>query len=284
MTGPAIADVSKRVEDRVGSWQIAVDQRAETESSVLVFGQRGDQPVVLKVIKHPGDEWRSGEILDAFEGRGVVRVCDHVPGAILVERLSPGHSLTGLASGGSDDDATRVLAETIRAMAPRRAPPGMPTVQDWGMSFERYTTRGDAQIPAGLVSTASRVYADLCRSQRHVRLLHGDLHHENVLFDATRGWIAVDPKGVVGELEYEVGAALRNPYDRPDLFTNASTIQQRVDCFARELDLKAGRVLSWAFAQSVLAAIWVVEDDGRVERAGGWITLANVLETLCSDQ
>jgi streptomycin 6-kinase len=40
-----------------------------------------------------------------------------------------------------------------------------------------------------------------------------DLHHYNVLSDSGRGWLAIDPKGLVGEVEYEVGAAIRNPID-----------------------------------------------------------------------
>jgi hypothetical protein len=63
-----------RFEDRVRDWCVVVNETLETESSLIGFGTRGDQPAVLKVVKQPGDEWRSGEILDAFDGKGVVRV------------------------------------------------------------------------------------------------------------------------------------------------------------------------------------------------------------------
>jgi streptomycin 6-kinase len=36
-------------------------------------------------------------------------------------------------------------------------------------------------------------------------LLHGDLHHHNILLDHKRGWIAIDPKGVIGHPGLEVG-------------------------------------------------------------------------------
>ena len=62
------------------------------------------------------------------------------------------------------------------------------------------------------VERAQRLYVGLCASQTSTRLLHGDLHHYNILRDGDRGWVAIDPKGVVGEVEYEIGAALRNPY------------------------------------------------------------------------
>ena len=47
---------------------------------------------------------------------------------------------------------------------------------------------------------AQRVHRRLCESQRDVRLLHGDLHHDNVLLDAGRGCLAIDPTGVTGEV------------------------------------------------------------------------------------
>ena len=199
---------------------------------------------------------------------------------MLVERLNPGHSLVTMALHGPDDEATVVLAETIRKMAPGAPLEGVPTARDWGKGFESYAASGDAQIPRHLLTEAGRVYREMCDSERGVRLLHGDLHHDNVLHDTERGWLAVDPKGVVGELEYEVGAALRNPYERPELFSEPAIIRRRVDHLTRELGLNSGRVLSWAFAQSVLSSIWLIEDGFRVEPDHPWIALANVLQPM----
>src|SRR5262245_37872157 len=134
-----------RVADRTAAWRVVVEGFSETENSVLAFGQRDGQPVVLKVVKSRGEEWRSGWVLDAFEGRGVVRVYEYVEGAMLLERLSPGQSLLTMAQRGADGDATAVLAETIRKMSPRRPPDGVPTARDWGKGFERYSASGDSQ-------------------------------------------------------------------------------------------------------------------------------------------
>lgn len=266
-----------RVADRVSVWQVAIDRTIETESSIIAFGRRGDHPVVLKVVKVEGEEWRSGGVVDAFEGRGVVGVIEYVDGAMLLERLHPGNELARLALGGADDQATRILATVIQSMSPRRPLYEVATVEDWGKGFERYAASGDGQIPDQLVSQAHRVYVNLCATQTSVRLLHGDLHHHNVLFDAARGWLAIDPKGVLGEPEYEVGAALRNPCEKPELFAQPATIRRRVQDLCRQLDLDDARVLSWAFAQAVLSAVWTVEDGSAVEHASGSIALAEAL-------
>jgi streptomycin 6-kinase len=207
-------------------------------------------------------------------------VYEFVEGAMALERLTPATSLATIALGGSDDEATAVLTDVMQRMSPGRIPAVTPAVQDWGKSFDRYVASGDGQIPIQLCSEARRIYSDLCDSQKAVRLLHGDLHHYNVLFDAERGWTAIDPKGVVGELEYEVGAALRNPYERAELFTNPETICRRTERVSRDLSLDPKRVLSWAFAQAVLSAIWMVEDGIMVDSADAILTLTNALSRL----
>lgn len=264
MESAAAQELQKRVEDRIREWRVVVEHTLKTEGAVIVFGRRGTQPVLLKVLKNRGDEWHSGEILDAFEGRGVVKVYEHVEGAVLLERLIPGKSLAEMALAGRDDEATEILAEVIEKMSPQSSSSTFARVQDWALSFDRYAASGDDQIPKGLVEEGQHVYSELCSTQSSPRLLHGDLHHYNVIFDSDRGWLAIDPKGVVGELEYEIGAALRNPYERPELFTQPSTVERRITQFVSRLNLDFSRTLGWGFAQAVLSAIWWVEDGFAV--------------------
>jgi streptomycin 6-kinase len=113
-------------------------------------------------------------------------------------------------------------------------------------------------------------------------LLHGDLQHYNVLLDSNRGWVAIDPKGVVGEMEYEVGAILRNPAEQPDVFVSVDTIQSRLEILTTKLGLNYERALSWAFAQAVLSAIWDVEDGYPVQPDHNTIQLARVIKPLRS--
>ena len=101
------------------------------------------------------------------------------------------------------------------------APRGYPHVMDWCAGFDRYLRSGDERDSRIRLSpTHARRFTSLASSQRRPRLLHGDLQHYNILFDTNRGWLAIDPKGVVGEVEYEIGAVLRNPAESPDLFAS----------------------------------------------------------------
>ncbi len=271
-------------------WRVSLDERFETETSVIAFGIRKDQPVALKVIKQTGDEWRSGEILAAFDGNGVVQVYEHAPGAALVERMRPGSSLAELALRGRDEEATNILADVMQRMSACSSvsqlelPENCPTVHDWAKGFERYLATNDQRVPMHLVLAGQKVCLELCASQRQTRLLHGDLQHYNVLFDSNRGWLAIDPKGVVGELEYEIGAVLRNPYEDPELFLSPSTIERRLEQFTKKLHLDYERTLHWAFAQAVLSAVWLIEDGFRVDETTPTLRLAEVIRSLLATE
>lgn len=274
----------ERLQHHANEWAVACERSFETESSVITFGTRGAQAVVLKVVKQPGDEWHSGQILEAFRGNGCVRVYEHAPGAVLVERLQPGHSLADLTLAGRDEEATDILASVILQMSAAESPLELAefsaTVENWGKGFAKYIATGDYQIPVNLVEAGQQIYASLCASQTQPRLLHGDLQHYNLLFDAVRGWLAIDPKGVAGELEYEVGAFLRNPFERPDLFLSHSIVERRLQQLTAQLNLDYERALAWSFAQAVLSAIWKIEDGFTVTPTDQSLSLANIIRPL----
>jgi streptomycin 6-kinase len=86
--------------------------------------------------------------------------------------------------------------------------------------------------------------------------LHGDLHHENVLDGADRGWLAIDPKGIVGPREF----------DYCNIFTNSTPVQA-VGCFDSRLrivastaDIDRAELLRWIASWSALSGIWHLED------------------------
>ena len=100
------------------------------------------------------------------------------------------------------------------------------------------------------------------------------------MFDSERGWLAIDPKGVIGEVEYEIGAMLRNPVERPELFISRDIIERRVKQFVDRLSLDCERVLAWGFSQAVLSAIWDVEDGFPVEATHPALRLAQVIQPM----
>jgi streptomycin 6-kinase len=202
-----------------------------------------------------------------------------------MERLRPGDSLVRLALSDRDEEATDILAAVIQQLtgqesASHTTPEKFATIHDWARGFDRYIASGDEQIPRGLVEAARDTCLNLAASQQQPKLLHGDLQHYNILFDSDCGWVAIDPKGVVGEVEYEIGAAMRNPIERPDFFLSPQTIERRLKQFTNKLNLNFERALAWTFAQAVLSGIWTVEDGFEVNAEKPALKLANAIRPM----
>jgi len=236
---------------------------------------RGEE-FVLKVCAG-GPEFRSEiEALRAFADGAAVRLLDYNVdvGALLLERLSPGRTLASL---DRDEDATRIAAQVMRELW-RPLPPNssFPTIAEWSGGLRLLRARfdgGTGPFPRALVETAESLFRQLLLGSEPPVLLHGDLHHFNILSAARRSWVAIDPKGLAGERAYEAGALLRNPDVR--LSTDARVQQRRLDVLHDELALDRDRMLGWGDAQAVLSAWWSYEDSG-----GGWESAITCAETL----
>lgn len=224
-------------------------------------------PAVLK-LSFPNNPGLATEAraLSTFCGRGAVWIfeLDLERGAMLLERLKPG---TPLAAVRDDAEATSIAAGVMRRLwrpVPEDHP--FPPVSEWAQGFARLRRRfggGTGSLPPVLVEEAEALFAELVGSQTRTVLLHGDLHHSNILA-SHRSWLAVDPKGVVGEPAYDTGALLRNPVGLLHESQPAKRLERRLDQLSEELDLDRARVRGWGLAQAVLAAYWGWEDTGRV--------------------
>ena len=235
---------------------------------------------MVKVADERADENLAWAALRHFDGRGAVRLLAYADGASLLERAVPGRRLSDLIRDGRDDEATVILCDVTAALHRPDVPAadvGFRTVVDWGQGFDRYRRSGDAAVPLWLVDRAAAVFDEMAASQEAPRLLHGDLHHFNVLLDAERGWVAIDPKGVIGEPAYEFGAALRNPwgdgFDRA-VCASPAVADRRSRIIAERLGVDQRRVLAWGFAQAVLSAVWSREDGEAPDHA---LAVANAI-------
>ena len=231
----------------------------------------------------PGHEMvMESEALKMVDGRGAVRLLDADPdnGILLLERLEPGIPLSSL---DDDEEATSIAASVMRQMW-RPVPDQHPfaTVSEWAGGLARLRAHFDGgygPFPACLVDAASERFRKSISSQKEPVLLHGDLHHGNILAAGHESWLAIDPKGLVGEPEYEVGALLRNPVQqllartRPDLL-----LQRRMDRLVEDLNVGRDRVLGWGMAQAVLAAWWSFEDHDPNWQT--WLACAELLYDL----
>ncbi len=239
-------------------------------------------PVVVKACSPTNEFKLESEALRLFDGHGMVQVleCDSGNQAMLLESLQPGVSLLHMED---DEKATSIAASVMRQLwrpVPQNHP--FPSVQDWGKGFIRLRQHyggGSGPFPPALLEEAETLFAELSASMAEPTLLHGDLHHDNILSATRQLWLAIDPKGLVGEPAYEVGAWLRNPL--PQLLNMPQperVTARRIDQFAEELGLDRKRVRDWGMSQAVLSVWWEIEDTGRV--SDDMLACAELLATI----
>ncbi len=252
-------------------WQIQVHAPYSLSYNYVAPAVRVDGEKVVLKIGYPDRELVS-EItaLRHYAGKGIVRLLEADPnlGAFLIERLEPGVPLT---EHPDDDQATRIAAQVMLDLwipGPANSEGRLLSVDLWSRGFKRLRDQfngGTGPMPAHLVERAEHIYEELQADLAPPMLLHGDLHHWNILSAQRAPWLALDPKGIIGEPAYEVGALLRNPWpDMDGVVELLRRLPRRLDIFEEMLGFDRQRMLAWSMYQAVLSSWWTYEDHHKV--------------------
>jgi streptomycin 6-kinase len=253
--------------------------------------RRDGTEAVLKIGPWPdGEIEREIEAVRLYDGDGMARLleADVTQRAMLLERLRPGEML--LETAAQDDDAaTRIGADLMRRLwrsAEKIPDPDRfkPLAEWFERAFERHRAfyGGPGPFNAAVLERGEAVAQDLLATSPRTVLLHGDFHHYNVLSSerssseraaSERGsWLAIDPKGMLGDPGYDMGPFLLNPHGPPK---SAAQLWRRLDILADELGYDWERLRDWGVAHAVLSACWSAEDHGD-----GWQDAMTMAETL----
>lgn len=169
--------------------------------------------------------------------------------------------LSAVLETEGDEAATRIAADVLRALhAPSDRPAeGLQTMAD------RFAALGlEATRQGGLFGEAAVMAAGLMAEGTPIRPLHGDLHHDNVLH-GPRGWLAIDPHGVLGDPAYDAANLLYNPLERQDLRTDPARARRLAEALGPAVGRPAQAVMAWGFCHACLSAAWHLEDENHEE-------------------
>jgi streptomycin 6-kinase len=222
----------------------------------VLSGFQGNNPVILKLGLDREGLAREAFALKCFAGCGVVKVLAENDGMLLLERALPGASLRSYFPD-KEQESIEIVCGVMKKLhqANISTTHNFPHIKDWLTALDN-----DWNIPNHYLQKAKNLRDQLLQTSKPDILLHGDLHHDNILQNGN-DWVVIDPKGVIGESAYEVAAFIRNPM--PELLTHADApniIQGRITRFAEVLEVPSQRILDWCFVQAVLAWVWVLED------------------------
>ena len=218
-------------------WQLAVDgQPFDSRNGHLLPVRWRGQAALLKLSHHP-EEQAGGRLMAWWSGDGAAPVLAIDGPALLLARADGDRSLGVLALDGHDDEATRLLCTVAaRLHAPRRASvPPLMTLARW---FEPLTSVAHD----GTLALAARVARALLEAPCDPVVLHGDLHHGNVLHFGPAGWLAIDPKALHGERGFDFANLLCNP--DPALAAEPARFARRVAIVSESAALDRDRLLA----------------------------------------
>ncbi|MBI5961290.1 MAG: 3'-kinase [Chloroflexi bacterium] len=240
-------------------WNLSNPQfLTQTVTSHIYTVTHDAETVILKLLSPTETEEQTGALaLRYFGGQGAVRLLRHDDGAHLLE-YADGNELITLVERGEDQNATRIIAQVIKQFhaVPQDAPrDGLFMLDRW---FRELFKKAAEDRQAGIESIYVRggaFAARLLADQREVRVLHGDIHHRNIR-QSSRGWLAFDPKGLVGERTYDCANTLCNPYPYTGLVHNETRLLTHAAILADELEIDLPRVLAFTYAYACLSASW----------------------------
>jgi streptomycin 6-kinase len=296
-----IANLPALIEDASQRWGLRNVQPVPNLSyNFVAFANRDNQDVVLK-IGVPHDGLRSEiATLRLFCGEGACQLleADEEKGFLLLERLHPGLMLSTLED---DEAATHIAAEVMKKIWRSPALPGTCArgkcaphlsltvrcqggasvdygatntplrsaraefilLSDWfdGLNDLRAMFEGGTgPLDEKLVARTEQAVKDFLVENHMPILMHGDFHHFNIL-SSERGWLVIDPKGLIGPAGYEVGPFMINPWGSLSDGVSNRLLLRRVDILHEHLGWERERILEWSLAHGILSAWWGIEDN-----------------------
>lgn len=208
-------------------------------------------------------EEKAGSVLMAWwGGEGAARVLANEGDAVLLERAEGKASLTDLARHGRDDEASRIICAVVTKLHAARTKP-LPNLVPLAQWFRILKPAASAQ--GGILALSATTAHDLLATQREIAALHGDVHHGNILDFGKRGWLAIDPKGLIGERSFDYA----NLFCNPDHETARAPgrFARQIEVVADAAGLERGRLLRWVLAWAGLSAAWHIGDGTPPETA-----------------
>jgi streptomycin 6-kinase len=224
----------------------------------VMSGEQDSKPIIIKIGCDQKDINRELIALNFYNKNNCIELLDHnlEYNALLLEQAIPGKSLASFYPN-EDDKAIEITAKIIQSLHSKeiKIDLKLPSLND---EFKDLFTPHDELINSYHIKKAQELATHLLTSQSKKVLLHGDLHHDNILL-SQRGYLAIDPKGIIGDHVYEICAFIRNPNPHK-ILKSKKLILHRLELFSEYLSIDKQRLHEWIYVKAVLEACWAMND------------------------
>jgi streptomycin 6-kinase len=258
-------------------WKLHIVKKiAETPTCEIFEVVKDSELLILKLYSDLGweDEKGSISVLSAWNGNGAVKIVDHVEKALLMEKLEE-PNLYSFSSLKQEDQASDIfcgIVEKIHRVDIALLPEPVKSVNEIIKPLLQFDVTDQLQP---MFDKAKRIAEELIRPSGEMVILHGDLHHENVLKRSDGKYVCFDPKGYVGDPAYEIATILKNPWHYPEISESEEMCLERAEYFAKALGFDLGRVLKFAFVHMGLSVMWSY--SGGHEKYNHQLSVMNLL-------
>jgi streptomycin 6-kinase len=245
----------------LNQWSLSNPARLATSATSEVFKVKFQgHPAILKILTQIGseDESSGATALRYYDGVGAASVFLADEHAHLIEFVGV-EDLKGFMNSNGDNLALSQLISVVRKLHSKRSNAIPSGLRDLRRRFRSLFQLAHEPNCDGETKDAALIAHELLSSEQNVGLLHGDLHYENVLLSPERGWVAIDPKGLIGELTFDLANTFYNPMSSFEQIRSKHRITYAADAFRSELGFEDERILQYAFVYGHLSASWMKE-------------------------
>lgn len=226
----------------------------------VAFAEQKNHSVVLKIgadARTIDDEYHA---LQHFAGVGMINLIDYYPKlhALLLERATPG----SLLKDDHPQDVIAVIAiyaNVVKKLKrPTKTKHTFQHVSEWCNIIDEIN---DKRIPDTYIQKAKDIRKWLFDTVKEEYVCHGDLHLENIIKHGKQ-WVAIDPKGIIGEMAFEAAAFDLLNQEEKNAKHVVQIIKKRIEQLANTLNLNEKRLIAWIFLRVMLSIQWFIEDKG----------------------
>jgi streptomycin 6-kinase len=234
------------------------------------------QEVVIKIACDEKTICAEKKALSFFDGYACVKLLDYYQPlhALLLQQAKPGITLKTLYP--SQPELVSIAYVTTMKKLHEKGlafAASFQSITHWLIAIDN---RLNDKIPIELLSTAIEIKNNLLATSTKQILLHGDLHHDNIIQDGNT-WLAIDPKGIVGEPEFEIAAFdFLTESEQQKTAEIHDLLYTRIEIIANKSQLDAKRIFKWVFVRLALAAAWAIEDNMDASKALNLMSAINI--------
>jgi streptomycin 6-kinase len=254
-------------------WDLKVDgEPLSTQTSHLLPVRYKDNPCMLKIALVE-EEQIGSQLMAWWNGQGAAKVFLQNENAILMERATGSRSLKEMARSHQDDEATAIICSVVaklHSVSHKPLPEKMVPLSRWFKSLEMIAGKQE-----GLLKNAWFTAQYLLQKPQEITILHGDIHHQNILDFGRHGWLAIDPKGLLGERYFDYANIFCNPDEKTA--TKTGRLEKQARLISELAKLNYQRLLQWILAYAGLSAAWHLEEGSN---AGLALEVAEITATL----